>query len=189
LHNVKPLHMSDIRNITLSFTCQEKLVRNAAGEFYCDKCAHAITDFRCQSAEALQAAMRSAGTKPVCGIFSRSQLNEKFVRYAAAATIAVMAASATMCTTGEEKAVTPVNNTLPEKSAPLASSAPLTSEEVTFASDFSSIELTSDDIPAFYGFTLMPPTDGLFDHPGFVNGVRDHLNQLDVERQDQNRGL
>jgi hypothetical protein len=89
--------MSDIRNITLAFPCQEKLERNAAGEFYCHQCAHAITDFRCQSAEALQQAMRQAGTKPVCGIFKRSQLSEKFAKYAAAAAIAITGASATMC--------------------------------------------------------------------------------------------
>lgn len=167
--------MSDIRNITLAFACHEKLVRNAAGEFYCATCAHTITDFRCQSAETLQDALRRAGTKPVCGIFSRSQLNEKFVRYAAAATIAVTAASATLGTTGEDKSVTPVNNMVPEKSAPLSS------EAVTSASGINSLELSLEHRSFFYGITLIQPTDELFDHPGFVNGVRDHLNQLEAK--------
>jgi hypothetical protein len=105
--------MSDIRNITLSFPCQEKLERNAAGEFYCHKCAHAITDFRCQSAEALQEAIRQAGTRPVCGIFKSSQLSEKFARYAAAAAIVVTGASATMCSTEALAPNVPPENDLP----------------------------------------------------------------------------
>jgi len=89
--------MSNIKNITLAFPCHEKLACNAVGEFYCNACARTIVDFRCQSAEALEIAMRQS-SKPICGIFKRSQLSEQFVRYAAATAIVASAMAGTMCT-------------------------------------------------------------------------------------------
>jgi TonB family protein len=88
--------MSDIKSITLAFPCQQKLTRNAAGEFYCNACAHTIVDFRCQSAEALQAAMWQS-SRPVCGIFNRTQLSAQFVRYATATAIVASALANTRC--------------------------------------------------------------------------------------------
>jgi hypothetical protein len=89
--------MSAITNVTLAFPCSEKLETPTEGGFYCAKCAHAIIDFRCQSAEALQAALRQAGGKRVCGIFNRHQLSARFLRRVAAASVATTLA-ATACT-------------------------------------------------------------------------------------------
>jgi hypothetical protein len=89
--------MSAIHNVTLAFPCSEKLETPSEGGFYCAKCAHAIIDFRCQSAEALQAALRQAGGKRVCGIFNRDQLSARFLRRVAAASVATTLA-ATACT-------------------------------------------------------------------------------------------
>jgi len=148
--------MSDIRNITLAFPCRERLERNAAGEFYCHKCAHAIIDFRCQSAEALQEVMRQAGSRPVCGIFKNSQLSEKFARYAAAAAIAVTAASATMCST--EETATPKPASLPEKDSFVPDQNVTSLDSVAFESDtVFTVELESDIISTTIGIVFTDP--------------------------------
>jgi len=154
--------MSDIRNINLVFACQEKLEPNAAGELYCHKCAHTITDFRCQSADALQEAMRQAGTRPVCGIFKRSQLSEKFARYAAAATIAITAASTTMCSTEDENAAIKPGTT--------PRNEPFTPDLETVAID------TIEHIT--FGMVATPSTDKtLYNHPFSQQDVIDVLDQ------------
>jgi hypothetical protein len=89
--------MSAIKNVTLAFPCSEKLETPAGGGFYCARCAHTIIDFRCQSAEALQTALRQAGNKRVCGIFNRDQLSARFLRGVAAVSVATTLA-ATACT-------------------------------------------------------------------------------------------
>jgi hypothetical protein len=89
--------MSAIHNVTLAFPCSEKLETPSEGGFYCARCAHAIIDFRCQSAEALHAALREAGGKRVCGIFNRDQLSARFLRRVVAASVATTLA-ATACT-------------------------------------------------------------------------------------------
>jgi hypothetical protein len=93
--------MSAITNVTLAFPCSEKLETPAEGGFYCARCAHAITDFRCQSAEALQLALRQARGKRVCGIFNRDQLSARFLRRVAAASVATTLA-ATACTSRQD---------------------------------------------------------------------------------------
>ena len=89
--------MSAIMNVTLAFPCSEKLETPAEGGFYCARCAHAIIDFRCQSAETLQTALRQAGGKRICGIFNRDQLSVRFLRRVAAASVATTLV-ATACT-------------------------------------------------------------------------------------------
>jgi len=148
--------MSDIQNITLAFPCREKLERNAAGEFYCHKCAHAVIDFRCQSAEALQEAMRQAGSRPVCGIFKNSQLGEKFARYAAAAAIAITAASATMCST--EETATPKPEVLPEKDSFVPGLNVVSLDSVAFEPDTAfTIEFEPDIISTTIGIVFTDP--------------------------------
>jgi hypothetical protein len=82
--------MTKIKNITLAFNCTEKLEQNSGDKFFCAKCAHHITDFTSKSLEELQDAITKS-TRPVCGIFKRSQLSDQFLRYAAATVIATSA--------------------------------------------------------------------------------------------------
>lgn len=93
--------MSAINNVTLAFPCSETLETPAEGGFYCARCAHAIIDFRCQSAEALQLALRQARGKRVCGIFNRDQLSARFLSRVAAASVATTLA-ATACTSRQD---------------------------------------------------------------------------------------
>jgi hypothetical protein len=73
--------MTNIKNVTLAFRCSEKLT----GELSCNKCCHKVVDFRNKTAAELQADIDRA-TRPVCGIFKKSQLSEHFLKYAATTT-------------------------------------------------------------------------------------------------------
>jgi TonB family protein len=86
--------MPPIKNITLAFHCPEKPDR----KLYCDRCSHTVIDFRnktdCELAEELRKSNR-----PVCGLFERTQLSGKFLKYAAATFIAT---SLTLPAQGQE---------------------------------------------------------------------------------------
>lgn len=92
--------MTKIKNITLAFSCTEKLKQRSGDKFFCSKCDHSITDFTSKSSEELQDAIAKS-TRPVCGIFKRSQLSHQFLRYAAATVIATSAL--TIPATGQEQ--------------------------------------------------------------------------------------
>lgn len=81
--------MNKIKHINLEFNCPEN--RNTleqSGQGYnCDKCSKNVIDFTNKSNDELQRII-SESIEPVCGIFKRSQLSQKFMKYAAATFIA-----------------------------------------------------------------------------------------------------
>jgi TonB family protein len=86
--------MDSIENISLAFACREKLDKNN----FCSKCATQIHDFRNSTAEDLALAMANS-SRPVCGIFNRSQLNRTFVKLA---TASLIAGSLSACSLAQE---------------------------------------------------------------------------------------
>lgn len=86
--------MPPIKNITLAFPCREKL----GPELSCERCSHTIVDFRGKTDVDLKAAL-SIATRPVCGVFDRTQMSGKFLKYAAAT---FMAASLTLPAKAQE---------------------------------------------------------------------------------------
>lgn len=81
--------MKKIKNITLEFSCIEQKDSFDKTEmgFFCSKCSTAVIDFTDKSMHELQEEI-SKSTRPVCGIFKRTQLSEQFIRYATATFIA-----------------------------------------------------------------------------------------------------
>jgi hypothetical protein len=73
--------IDQIKNVSLEFSCPEKLDRKAEGKFYCDKCAHQLIDFRNKPIKELKSEI-SNSVKPVCGVFNTSQLGDHFIKYA-----------------------------------------------------------------------------------------------------------
>lgn len=92
--------MSKIEHINLEFNCIEN--RNTLEEtgngYNCEKCSKHVVDFTNKSDEELQRII-SESFEPVCGIFKRSQLSQKFIRYAAATFIA---AASTFTANGQD---------------------------------------------------------------------------------------
>jgi TonB family protein len=86
--------MTNINNVTLKFSCTEKLGDN----LFCDKCSHNVVDFTTKTTEELQEQINKS-LEPVCGIFKKSQLSDQFLKYAAATFIAT---SLTIPTLGQE---------------------------------------------------------------------------------------
>ena len=81
--------MRKIKNVTLEFSCikQSNSFDKTTTGFFCDKCSNTVIDFTDKSIDDLQKAIENS-TKPVCGLFRRTQLSEQFIRYAAATFIA-----------------------------------------------------------------------------------------------------
>lgn len=81
--------MSEIRNIDLEFNCPENrnTLEQSENGYNCDKCSMKVIDFTNKSNEELQRII-SKSLEPICGIFKRSQLSQKFMKYAAATFIA-----------------------------------------------------------------------------------------------------
>lgn len=81
--------MSDIKNINLEFNCPENrnTLEQTENGYNCDKCSKNVIDFTNKSNDELQY-MISESIEPVCGVFKRSQLSQKFMKYAAATFIA-----------------------------------------------------------------------------------------------------
>lgn len=81
--------MSEIKNINLEFNCPENrnTLEQIENGYNCDKCSKNVIDFTNKSNDELQRII-SESLEPVCGIFRRSQLSQKFMKYAAATFIA-----------------------------------------------------------------------------------------------------
>lgn len=81
--------MDEIKNINLEFNCPENrdTFQQSGNGYHCDKCSKQVIDFTKSSNSELQSII-SRSTEPICGIFKRSQLSQKFVKYAAATVIA-----------------------------------------------------------------------------------------------------
>ena len=75
--------MRDIKNVTLEFHCPEKL----SDKLFCDKCSHKIIDFTNKTEKELSKEIGKS-SRPVCGLFKKSQLSDQFLKYAAATFIA-----------------------------------------------------------------------------------------------------
>lgn len=75
--------MAEIKNITLEFSCPEKL----DDKLFCNRCSHTVIDFTGKTDKELGDEIKNS-TKPVCGIFNQSQLSNQFLRYAAATLMA-----------------------------------------------------------------------------------------------------
>ncbi|MEM9859176.1 MAG: hypothetical protein AAF843_17585 [Bacteroidota bacterium] len=73
--------MSDIKNIHLQFSCPENRtsLNKIDKGYFCEQCQHLVKDFTCSSKKSLMKAISNT-TKPICGMFKRSQLNEKFLK-------------------------------------------------------------------------------------------------------------
>ncbi len=81
--------MSEINLINLEFNCPENrnTLEKAENGYNCDKCSKNVIDFTNESNDKLQRII-SESLKPVYGIFKRSQLSQKFMKYAATTFIA-----------------------------------------------------------------------------------------------------
>lgn len=78
--------MTSIQNVSLEFSCPEKL----SGNLFCNKCSRTVIDFTNKTCAELSEINKSL--KPVCGIFRKSQLSEQFLKYAAVTFIATSTA-------------------------------------------------------------------------------------------------
>ncbi|QSE98549.1 energy transducer TonB [Fulvivirga lutea] len=81
--------MSVKKNINLEFSCPENLnsMEPTMDGFNCNKCSKELIDFRNKSDEEIQRII-SKSLNPICGVFKRSQLSHRFLKYAAATFIA-----------------------------------------------------------------------------------------------------
>lgn len=95
--------MTPIKNVNLAFPCPEKL----GPDLSCDKCAHTIVDFRGKTDVDLKTELSQAG-RLVCGLFDRTQVSAKFMKYAAAT---FMAASLTLPAKSQEGQQTDIRAT------------------------------------------------------------------------------
>lgn len=82
-------HMSEIKQINLEFNCPENwsTLEPTGPGYSCSKCNKGVIDFTLKTNEELQRTI-SESSQPICGIFKRSQLSQKFLKYAAATFIA-----------------------------------------------------------------------------------------------------
>jgi hypothetical protein len=74
-----------IKNITLSFCCQEnwnKMTSIDERTKFCATCKHSVIDFTKSTNEEFEE-VRNSGQR-VCGRFTKSQMSPSFLRYAAA---------------------------------------------------------------------------------------------------------
>jgi len=130
---------NEIRNVKLSFCCKEDWNSFAtvdARTRFCASCRCKVLDFRNAKQQELTDALKSGGR--VCGVFKRSQMNEAFLKYAAASLLAVSSAVSSC----SEESLTPV------------AEMPLEEQEIEFTGDVDVIyeEL---DIP-FTGYVTWP---------------------------------
>jgi hypothetical protein len=86
--------MTKIKDVTIEFSCPGTL----DGKLYCDRCSHTVIDFTNKTDRALREEIKKSNG-PVCGLFKKSQLSDKFLKYAAATFIAT---SLTVPTLGQE---------------------------------------------------------------------------------------
>ncbi len=76
--------MKEIKNVTLEFNCPQKLssFTKSNNEFYCEKCSKNIIDFTNKTPQELSQ-LTSIPSANICGLFKKSQLSNKFIKYAA----------------------------------------------------------------------------------------------------------
>jgi len=81
--------MKKIKNINLEFSCPENRssMNKIGSDYFCDKCSSQVIDFTKKSASEFEKIINKS-SKPICGIYKRSQLSEQFLKYAAATFIA-----------------------------------------------------------------------------------------------------
>src|SRR5260221_10600512 len=93
-------------NVRLSFCCPEDWSRFKSIDErtrFCQSCKHQVVDFTNATQSDFDRAMNSGGK--ACGRFKRSQMNEAFLKLAAAAVVAAASTALVNCTT--EKSVEP----------------------------------------------------------------------------------
>lgn len=83
--------MKKVKNINLAFSCTEK-VDLEKGESFCSKCQNSVHDFREYSKAQLEEKLKNS-TTPICGKFRKSQLDKKFLKYAASTAITLASIS------------------------------------------------------------------------------------------------
>jgi hypothetical protein len=82
-----------IKNVSLSFCCKKEwnaLVTVDERTRFCGSCKHKVIDFTKSSQKELDEAMKESSR--VCGRFTRSQMSETFIKYAAASVVLVSSA-------------------------------------------------------------------------------------------------
>lgn len=81
--------MSNIKNINLEFSCPKRrdTLEESPEGYNCEQCSKQVIDFTNKSQEDIQNIISKASGS-VCGVFKRSQLSKKFIKYAAATFIA-----------------------------------------------------------------------------------------------------
>jgi hypothetical protein len=96
-----PTNMEDkIKNVALSFCCKKDWNSFSTideRKRFCGSCKHNVVDFTKATQKEFDDAMKS-GTR-VCGRFTRSQMGETFLKYAAATVVATAAALTVSCET------------------------------------------------------------------------------------------
>jgi TonB family protein len=75
--------MTKIKNVTIEFNCPESIADN----LFCSKCSHQLIDFTKKTEREFKDILESSNGK-VCGLFKKSQLSDRFLKYAAASVIA-----------------------------------------------------------------------------------------------------
>ncbi|MEQ8241885.1 energy transducer TonB [Fulvivirga sp.] len=83
--------MKKVSNINLAFSCTENIDFNGE-ESFCSKCQNKVHDFRKFTKSALEEKLSNSDT-PICGIFKKSQLDKKFIKYAASTAITLASIS------------------------------------------------------------------------------------------------
>ena len=98
-----------IKNISLSFSCQENWDSMKPGDDnsrFCEKCQHVVLDFsNATKAEFEEKVKNSQGH--VCGRFKKSQMSSGFLKYAAATAIVASSLNAIGCAPEIIEPVTP----------------------------------------------------------------------------------
>jgi hypothetical protein len=75
--------MTEIKNISLAFSCPEKLNE----KLFCEKCSRKLIDFTSKTKEELEEEIKKSSGS-TCGIFKPSQLSDQFLKYAVTTVIA-----------------------------------------------------------------------------------------------------
>jgi hypothetical protein len=75
--------MTKIKDVTIEFNCPETLDT----KLHCCRCSHTVIDFTTKTDKELREQIKKSKGQ-VCGLFKKSQLSDKFLKYAAATFIA-----------------------------------------------------------------------------------------------------
>lgn len=83
--------MRKIKNLSLQFSCTEKLSDN----LFCSKCSRQLIDFTNKTEKELKFILDNSNSK-ICGLFKKSQLSTKFLKYTVVTVIATSAMTITV---------------------------------------------------------------------------------------------